>query len=310
MFTPFYHQLLRKYHIAFGSIFKNITLLRNDTTDDELQRIVVPIEYSAREGWLNRMRQDPDLTNEVGFTLPRLAFEMTAMRYDPTRKLNSLNQRTRPARDAALTTARRFFVGTPYVLSFNLYAITRSLEDANQITEQILPTFAPDHSLLLRLIPTLGLLDRTRIVLEGGSPQWTDNYETSGLESSREIILTFGFSMSAMLYGPVSALSPNIIRHIMVDLYEIPSATLMEGPTYLLTDALDRLELENSTGRLLDESSSISVRDFARQVRIDIKPDPLDALPVKPVDSITTITDYVDGKQYYPILGTDDDIGE
>jgi hypothetical protein len=45
-------------------------------------------------------------------------------------------------------------------------------------------------------------------------------------------------------------------------------------------------------------------------VRIDIKPDPLDALPVKPVDSITTITDYVDGKQYYPILGTDDDIGE
>ena len=141
MFTPFYHQLLRKYHIAFGSIFKNITLLRNDTTDDELQRIVVPIEYSAREGWLNRMRQDPDLTNEVGFTLPRLAFEMTAMRYDPTRKLNSLNQRTRPSRDAALTTARRFFVGTPYVLSFNLYAITRSLEDANQITEQILPTF-------------------------------------------------------------------------------------------------------------------------------------------------------------------------
>ena len=310
MFTPFYHQLLRKYHIAFGSIFKNITLLRNDTTDDELQRIVVPIEYSAREGWLNRMRQDPDLDQEIGITLPRLAFEMTAMRYDPTRKLNSLNQRTRPSREGALTTARRFFVGTPYVLSFNLYAITRSLEDANQITEQILPTFAPDHSLLLRLIPTLGLLDRTRIVLEGGSPQLLDNYETAGLESAREIILTFGFSMSAMLYGPVSALSPKIIRHIMVDLYEIPNATLMEGPTYLLTDALDRLELENSTGRLLDESSIISLRDFARQVRIDIKPDPLDALPVKPVNSTTTITNYVDGKQTYPILGTDDDIGE
>ena len=305
MFTPFYHQLLRRYHIAFGSLFKNITLLRNDVTGDEVQRLVIPIEYANREGWLTRMRQDPDLDNQPAIVVPRLAYEMTGMRYDPARKLNSLNQRTSPGRDAALNTVRRWFAGTPYVLSFNLYAIARSVEDANQITEQILPTFTPDYSLLLRLIPSLGILDRVRIVMENGSPQWSDNFETTSFQTTREIVLTFSFTMSAMFYGPVSAIPPNIIRHIMVDLYEIPNSAIMEGSTFLLTDALHRLQLEDRTGRLLDESSIVDLRAFARQARIDIVPNPLNAPPVKPVNTTTTITEYVDGKQFYSSLGID-----
>ena len=58
MFAPFYHELLRKYHIAFGTIFKNLTIVRDDATGDELQRMVLPIEYANREGWLTRLRQD------------------------------------------------------------------------------------------------------------------------------------------------------------------------------------------------------------------------------------------------------------
>ena len=308
MFTPFYHQLLRKYHIAFGSLFKNITLMRDDTTGDELQRFVVPIEYANREGWLTRMRQDPELDNQAAIVVPRLAYEMTSLRIDPSRKLNSLNQRVSPSRDQALNTVRRYFVGTPYVLTFNLYAITRSIEDANQITEQILPVFSPDYTLLLRLIPSLGILDRTRVVMESGSPQWSDNYETTSFQTTREIVLTFTFTMSAMFYGPVSAVPPSIIRHIMVDLYQIPADAIMERSTFLLTDALDRLQLENKTGRLLDESSVVDLRAFARQARIDIVPDPINAPPQKPVDSTTTITEYTDGRQSYSSLGIDGDI--
>lgn len=308
MFTPFYHQLLRKYHIAFGSLFKNITLMRDDTTGDELQRFVIPIEYANREGWMTRMRQDPELDNQAAIVVPRLAYEMTSLRIDPSRKLNSLNQRVSPSRDQALNTVRRYFVGTPYVLTFNLYAITRSIEDANQITEQILPVFSPDYTLLLRLIPSLGILDRTRVVMESGSPQWSDNYETTSFQTTREIVLTFTFTMSAMFYGPVSAVPPSIIRHIMVDLYQIPADAIMERSTFLLTDALDRLQLENKTGRLLDESSVVDLRAFARQARIDIVPDPINTPPQKPVDSTTTITEYTDGQQSYASLGIDGDI--
>ena len=306
MFAPFYHELLRKYHIAFGTIFKNLTIVRDDALGDELQRIVLPIEYANREGWLTRLRQDPELNNTAAIVLPRLAFEMTSMRYDPTRKLNSLNQRTAPGRDAALNTVRRYFAGTPYILTFNLYAITRSIEDANQITEQILPFFTPDYSMLVRLIPSLGILDRMRVVMEGGSPQWSDTYETQNLPNTREIVLTFTFNVSANFYGPISPVPPSIIRHIMVDLYEIPSNKIMEGPNYLVTDALHRILLEDKRGRLIDEDSIVDLRSFARQARIDIVPDPINALPQKPVNSTTTITEYVDGKQAYVSLGIDD----
>lgn len=307
MFAPFYHQLLRRYHIAFGTIFKNITLVRDDATGDELQRLVIPIEYANRESWLTRLRQDPELNNQAAIVLPRLAYEMTGMRYDPSRKLNSLNQRMSPSRDSALNTVRRYFVGNPYILTFNLYAITRSIEDANQITEQILPFFTPDYSMLIRLIPSLGILDRMRIVMEGASPQWSDTYETANFGPTREIVLTFTFNVSANFYGPVSAVPPAIIRHIMVDLYDVPNASIMEGPNYFVTDALHRILLEDKRGRLIDEDSIVDLRAFARQARIDIVPDPLDALPQKPVDTTTTITEYVDGKQSYSSLGIDDD---
>lgn len=313
MFAPFYHETLRKYHIAFGSIFKNITLLRRDRPVEEgteLQRFVIPIEYSARDAWLMRFRSDPDLTNQKSIVLPRFGYEMTGLRYDAARKLNSLNQRLAPTRDIGAKTMRRFFIGTPYILTFNLYAITRTIEDANEITEQILPMFTPDYSLLVRLLPSLGILDRMRIVMENGSPQWSDNYENAGLESpaTREIILTFTFNVSATFYGPVSALPASIIRHIMVDLYEIPNETILEGPQYLLTNSLERFKLEDASGRLLDESSIIDIREFARIARIDIKPDPIDAMPVKPVNTTTVITEYTDGKQVNVFSGVDVDI--
>lgn len=305
MFAPFYHQLLRRYHIAFGSLFDSLTLVRNDATGQEAQRFVVPIEYTSRESWLSRMRQDPNLERRESVVVPRLAYEMTGMRYDATRKLNSLNQRTLAAADGNTRTVRRYFAGTPYVLSFSLYALTRSVEDANQITEQIIPYFTPDYSLLVRLIPSLGILDRMKIVMEGGSPQWSDSFETAQYAETREIILTFNFSVSANFFGPISPVPPSIIRHIMVDLYEIPNSVVMGSPNYFLFDDLSRIRLEDSSGRLIDEDSNIDLRAFAKQARIDIVPNPLDAPPIKPVDTTTTITEYVNGEIYNSFTGQD-----
>lgn len=309
MFAPFYHQLLRRYQIAFGSLFKSLTLVRDDATGKEAQRFVVPLEYTARESWLARMRQDPNLDRHESVVVPRMAFEMTGMRYDPSRKLNSLNQRVSPSIGGDIRSPRRYFVPTPYVLSFSLYALTRSVEDANQITEQILPYFAPDYSLLVRLIPSLGILDRMRIVIDGSSPQWSDSFETAGYAETREIILTFNFSVSVNLYGPISPIPPAIIRHIMVDLYEVPESTVFGTPNYFLTDDLSRLNLEDVTGRLIDEDSNVDIRSFARQARIDIVPNPIDAPPYKPTEATSTLMEYRNDIQVYEassIIDVDD----
>jgi len=307
MFSPFYHQLIRKYHIAFGSIFNEFTLLRNDTAGDEVQRFVMPIEYSARDSWLARLRHDPDLTRRDSIRLPRLAFEQTGMRYDSARKLNNLNTRYAPSYESSGTSLRRYFVGTPYIITFALYAITRSIEDANQIIEQVVPYFTPDQTLLLKLIPSAGIMDRMRIVLDPSTPTIADSYE-QGFETTREVIVTFNFNVSAMLYGPTADIPADIIRKVIVDLYESPYDSTLTGPMYYLTDSLDRIVLEDSSGRLIDEGSNVDLRELSRIARVEVVPNPIDAPPIKPVDTTTTITEFTDGKATNVFTGTDSDI--
>lgn len=308
--VPFYHQLLRKYHIAFGSLFKEVTLIRYNSQNTENSRFVIPIEYSAQEPWLSRLRRDPDLTRADEMTVPRLAYEMTSLRSDPGRQINSLNQRLRPSRSGALNTATRYFVGAPHILSFNLYALTRSVDDANQIAEQIIPVFAATgYTVLLKLLPSLGILDRMRIVLDDNSPAWEDNYQETAFQSKREVLLTFTFNAYANLYGAISTMPISIIRKVIIDLYEVPNADVLVGPNYYLTDALDKLLLESSEGRLLNEDSVTTIRDVARLEEMVITPNPLNATPVKPVNTTTTITTFNNATVTNPLTGNEETVG-
>lgn len=295
MFTPFYHHIMRKYQIAFGSLFNNITLLRENGAGEEQERFVLPIEYSSQEAWLSRMHRDSDLDRRSEVTVPRLAYEMTSFRYDPSRHLNSLNQSYRQRLDTRVDSVRRYFAGAPYIMTLSLYALTRNMEDANQIVEQIVPYFTPDYTLMIKLIPSMGILDRMRIVMDG-APSWTDNYEETGLDSKRDILITFNFNAQVTFYGPISPFPPSIIRKIIIDLYGADYENSFANPVYYLTDSLDRLMLEsgNGEGRLLDESVVASIRDIARVLEMTIVPDPIDAPPVKPVNTTTTITNFDD----------------
>ncbi len=296
VFTPFYHGLIRKYTTSFGTLFSQTILTRNeyaDNTGNESQRFTVPIEYSARDSWLARLRKDPNLNVKNGITLPRYAFEMTGMRYDPSRKLNSLNQRTVPIRSAGNTSLRRYFIPTPYVLTFSLYAITRSIEDANQITEQIAPYFAPDYTLLVKLLPSVNILDRMRVVMDGGSPQWADNYETVNFDTTREIVLTYTFNAHTNFYGPVAATPANVIRKVIVDLYDSASGDLTD-PIRIDADGFNNLQAEDGFF-LLDETSTSDVGRLDTRARIEVVPDPLDAPAERPVNTTSTITEYESG---------------
>ena len=304
--TPYYHQLIRKYHTAFGSMFKQMTLVRTDANGVESQRINMPIEYAAREAWLTRLRAEPTLAQTTREIQPRLAYEMTAVRYDPSRKLNSLNSRACGPFAVDRNTAHRYFSGVPYIMSMSLYVLTRSVDDANQLLEQILPTFAPDHQILVNLIPSLGIMDRMRIVMDS-APQWVDSWEADAFTKTRQIIQTFNFNVAVTFFGPIPSTPASIIRKVIVDLYDSPFDADLVSPVYLMAATRDRLAAEDDF-HLIDESSISDLRDLARIVRMVIEPDPIDALPVKPVDSTTTITDYVDGRVANPSSGEDEEL--
>jgi len=311
MFSPYYNSIIRKYHIAFGSIFKDLVLLRNEqlTNDgNEAQRFTVPIEYSNREFWLSRLRQDPDLSRKDLFVVPRLAFEMVGMEYDAARRLNSLNQRI-SGQYGIQDTAKRYFVGTPYNLKFKVYALTRSIEDANQIAEHFIPFFIPDYSLTVKVFPSLGILDRMRLIMDDHSPVWEDNYIEANKSSTREILLTFSFTAQATLYGPIADTPATIIRKVIVDLYDARYDKTLTGPLHILSDNLDRFVLEDESGRLINEDSVIDLQEIARVSRIEVEPDPIDAAPIKPVDVTITTTRYEDGKVTNVFTSEDVEIG-
>ncbi len=67
--TYFYHQILRKTVVAFGTLR-------------------VPLAYGPMQKFLARLEQQPELNRAVQITLPRMSFEMTNISYDPTRKKN------------------------------------------------------------------------------------------------------------------------------------------------------------------------------------------------------------------------------
>ena len=85
----YYNGILRKYVIAFGNLFNDIVIQRLNKAGERIQSIQVPLAYGPKQKFLVRLRQDPNLTQKVSITLPRMGFEISELTYNGQRKLSS-----------------------------------------------------------------------------------------------------------------------------------------------------------------------------------------------------------------------------
>jgi hypothetical protein len=207
----FYHETTRKVVVAFGTLFNNIQLVRKDNAGVVTQSMKVPLAYGPRQKFLVRLREDPDLTKQVAITLPRIGFEINGLSYDPTRKLNRVQQfkKTKSGNSSKLDTQ---YMPVPYNLGFELYILAKSSDDALQIVEQILPFFQPDYTLTINDMPDMSVKRDVPIVLN--SISYEDDYE-GDFATRRAIIYTLDFTAKFYLYGPVTGQS--IIKTVQVD---------------------------------------------------------------------------------------------
>lgn len=216
----FYHGTIRKTIVAFGHTFSNIFIDRrsgNSVTGDVAQRLQVPIAYGPKEKWLVRLEQDPNLENNVYTTLPRMAFEITSLSYDETRKLNRMNKITCNTGEGASS----MFTPVPISIDISLYILTKTQEDALQIVEQILPTFGPDYTISINAIPTMNLIQDIPLALSSSSMQ--DDYE-GDFNTRRFVTWTLTFTLKLNLYGPVR--DSKVIYHVAANLSTHPDGTL------------------------------------------------------------------------------------
>ena len=198
--NSFYFGTIRKYVIAFGNLFNDIYVQRLDSNGNRIQTLAVPLAYGPKEKWLVRLVQDPNLDADVAITLPRMGFEITSLTYASQRKLSSTIKNSR-LKTSDLDRVETQIVPVPYDINILLSIFVRNADDGAQIVEQIVPYFRPEFVTNVRLIPEMGIVSDTPVVLQDVSIE--DTYE-GDFDTRRALIYNMNFSMKAYFYGPVS----------------------------------------------------------------------------------------------------------
>lgn len=227
--NKFYWGTVRKSIVAFGNMFNNIHIDRLNTDGSIRQTLRVPLAYAPKQKFLARIAAQPQSYEQSFETyLPRLAFEMTGIQYDPSRRV-SLVQQNRALNGTSTTSLNTQYAPTPYNIAMTLYVYTKNQDDGLQIVEQILPYFNPDYNLTLNAIPGMGIKNDLPIILD--NINYEDEYE-GDFSSRRAIIWTLNFTMKLNFYGPISR--QGIIRSTNINTFS-DSALSNKQSTYTAT---------------------------------------------------------------------------
>jgi hypothetical protein len=242
MFDYFYHEILRKTVIGFGTLFNNIEIRQTNNQGDVVSVLKVPLAYGPIQKFLARVEQQPNLNTPVQITLPRMSFEFTGLSYDTTRKLTTtqtfLSKSTTDSTDI-----RKTYMPVPYNMDFDLNIMTKLNDDMLQIIEQILPYFQPSYTLTVNLIDSIGEKRDIPIVLDNISME--DTYE-GDYSTRRALIYTLKFTAKTYLFGPVSSGSSNIIQKVSLGFVSGDTKSTTRDLTY----SVDPTATKNYTGEV------------------------------------------------------------
>tara|TARA_B100001250_G_scaffold413444_1_gene447629 strand:- start:2445 stop:3476 length:1032 start_codon:yes stop_codon:yes gene_type:complete len=210
--TYSYNEIFRKTIIAFGTMFNNIEIRRQDEV------MKVPLAYGPKQKFLARLDQNPDPTNKrVQITLPRISFEISGVGYDPARKV-SPTQKVKIKKDGSSN--YNVYMPVPYNLDFEMAIISKNQDDGLQILEQVLPFFQPHYNLSVKLLSSMNEVKDVPVVLN--NLDYEDDYE-GDFSSRRAIIYTLQFTVKTYLYGPIS--ESKTIKKAQVDYYTSTNTT-------------------------------------------------------------------------------------
>ena len=232
--TYFYHEIIRKTIVAFGTLFNNIYIRHENSSGEVVDETKVGIAYGPMQKFLARIEQQAQLNKAIAITLPRMSFEMTSIQYDSTRKAGVTQ--TFKASDG--TNLKKVFMPVPYNIGFQLSIFCKLNDDALQIIEQILPYFQPSFNLTIDLISSIGEKKDIPIVLDNISFQ--DDYE-GDFTTRRALIYTLNFTAKTYLFGPIAESTDGLIRKVQVDYYNSTDvATAKREMRYTVTpDPID-----------------------------------------------------------------------
>ena len=211
--TYFYHEIIRKTIIGFGTLFNNVYIRHPNGDGGILDETKVGLSYGPVQKFLTKIQEQQEANKGVAITLPRMSFEMTGIQYDSSRK-TSITQTFKTCDKEG--NIKKVFMPVPYNITFELNIFSKLNDDALQIVEQILPFFQPSFNFTIDLVDSIGEKKDVPLVLD--SIDFQDDYEGS-FQSRRALIYTLRFTAKTYMFGPIADSTEGFIRKVQVDLY-------------------------------------------------------------------------------------------
>ena len=211
----FYHEIIRKTVIAFGTLFNDIHVRHQDGAGNDLGDIKVPIAYGPRQKFLARITQQAELNKATQITLPRMSFEITNISYDSTRKVG-ITQTFKALDSEDGDKMKKVFMPVPYNLGFDLNILVKLQDDGLQILEQILPFFQPGFNISIDLVKSIGEKRDIPMVLNNIAQQ--DDYE-GDFATRRALIYTLSFTAKTFFFNFIAKTPEGLIKKVQLDYY-------------------------------------------------------------------------------------------
>ena len=211
----FYHQIVRKTVIAFGTLFNDIHIRHDDGAGNVISDLKVPIAYGPRQKFLARITQQAELNKATQITLPRMSFEITNISYDSSRKAG-ITQTFKALDSDDGDKMKKVFMPVPYNLGFDLNILVKQQDDGLQILEQILPFFQPGFNISIDLVNSIGEKRDIPMVLQNISQQ--DDYE-GDFSTRRALIYTLSFTAKTFFFNHIAKTPEGLIKKVQLDYY-------------------------------------------------------------------------------------------
>lgn len=199
---PFYHKSTRRAAIAFGVLFDNIFIVRENQAEQEQNRLKVPLGYHDKKAWHQILRQFSDRNEETtsiqGY-FPKMGYEISDIAPIRETQVASNQYVYETSSDG---TTKRYLYSSKYRLTFQLTIVTKNQTDMYKILEQILPYFSPSISVSLKPSRHLDVVNDMVFTLDDISKD--DELEGQMENLNLQLVTRYlTFTTDIPYYGPI-----------------------------------------------------------------------------------------------------------
>ena len=216
----FFNNTFRAYDIAIGKMFNDVWVIHYDKTGKDIDEIKVPFYYMPKLHWYLRKYDNIPNDFNIKTVLPMMTFSRTAPQYDVKRQLNAyaeIKSDIKYSPETQRYVQKWAASAVPYKIPYEINVWTSTMNEMNQLLEQILGSFPNQtKNLFIYECPMFGVGRNCKVTIESTSSNYSSDFDIKGDRILRHKI---NLSIEGNIYGVIKEAS--VIEEIMMNYYSV-----------------------------------------------------------------------------------------